>query len=64
MSYHQLQRTWWSWLVTAFGEGSANNRRERAARFLEEALELAQACELDKPSGTRARRSAGWSAPC
>lgn len=33
------------WLLTCFGEVIARDRQERNHRFLEEAIELAQACE-------------------
>ena len=35
------------WLITCFGEAIANDRQERNHRFLEEALELVQACGCD-----------------
>ena len=34
------------WVIRTFGEGAQKSRRERAFRFVEEALELAQACGL------------------
>jgi NTP pyrophosphatase (non-canonical NTP hydrolase) len=36
------------WVEEAFGERVLNNRMERVARFLEEALELVQACDMSK----------------
>lgn len=36
------------WVVKCFGEEIADNLRERNARFLEEALELVQACGMPK----------------
>jgi hypothetical protein len=38
------------WLVAAFGEGSAEDKDERNHRFLEEALELVQACGCTQES--------------
>jgi hypothetical protein len=37
------------WTVRTFGRTTANDRKERAHRFLEEALELAQASGCDFP---------------
>lgn len=36
------------WAVACFGEAIAGDRGERACRFLEESVELAQACGLSK----------------
>jgi NTP pyrophosphatase (non-canonical NTP hydrolase) len=36
------------WIVTAFGLRIANDKAERSHRFIEEALELGQACECTK----------------
>jgi NTP pyrophosphatase (non-canonical NTP hydrolase) len=38
----------WQWLVEALGEKVAQSRRQRALRFIEEAIELAQACALSE----------------
>jgi len=35
------------WSVKAFGEAVATDKKERALRFLEEAIELAQACGIE-----------------
>ncbi len=34
------------WTTQTFGNGITNDKRERALRFLEEALELVQACDV------------------
>ena len=41
-----FQRECHEWAFDAVGEAAATNIKERATRFLEEALELAQACGL------------------
>jgi len=38
----------YNWCAKAFGKGVAENRVERGARFLEEAIELAQVCDVPK----------------
>lgn len=43
-----LQREVGAWMRRAFGDRSADSRLERAARFVEEALELGQAAELTR----------------
>jgi NTP pyrophosphatase (non-canonical NTP hydrolase) len=35
-----------AWMLDCFGEASSYDKQERAIRFLEEALELAQACGI------------------
>ncbi len=45
----QLQRRVWSWCGHVFaGRDSWRTKQERTRRFLEEALELAQACEMSR----------------
>ncbi len=44
----QLQGRVRTWVVQAFGYGVADNRQERIHRFIEEALELAQALDCPK----------------
>jgi hypothetical protein len=36
----------WAWICEAFGVDAARNKRQRALRFFEEAVELAQACDM------------------
>ena len=38
----------WEWLNTCFGSKIAENKNERNRRFLEESLELVQACGCSK----------------
>lgn len=45
---HVFQARVKKWLVACFGKVIANDRRERSHRFLEEALELYQACGCPK----------------
>jgi hypothetical protein len=47
MSLQHLQKLTWDWGIRCFGEGHMHNRRVRALRMVEEAVEAAQACELD-----------------
>lgn len=42
-----------AWVTTAFGEASLHDRRERARRVLEEAVELVQAAGLPKADAMR-----------
>lgn len=44
MSYRSFQARVFDWAVRCFGLAVADDRIERTHRFLEEALELAQAC--------------------
>lgn len=46
VSLDQLQTTVGDWVVRAFGAAVASSQRERAARLLEESLELSQAAGL------------------
>ncbi|WP_201712564.1 hypothetical protein [Acidiphilium sp. C61] len=41
-----LQRRTHEWMMRCFGPTIANNREERGNRFLEEAIELVQACDM------------------
>lgn len=43
-----FQRLIWNWGVAAFGSRHMTSKYERALRMLEEAVELAQACEVPK----------------
>lgn len=45
MRLAHLQADVLTWLYECFGPAIANNKVERSHRFLEEALELAQACD-------------------
>ncbi len=47
MSRDRRQSDFYSWAVEVFGT-TASNREERASRFLEEAIELAHALDLDR----------------
>jgi len=38
----------WAWIRECFGEESASSKKERVLRFIEEALELAQAAGLSQ----------------
>ena len=42
----QLQTETAEWMTRALGPGIRDDKRERVLRFLEEALELCQVCEL------------------
>ena len=61
-----------AWVTTAFGERIARDAGERVLRFVEEAVELAQACDTDpavlhrlvdyvywRPKGTHVQEVAG-----
>lgn len=43
-----FQKLIWNWGVAAFGPRHMTSKYERALRMLEEAMELAQACEVSK----------------
>jgi NTP pyrophosphatase (non-canonical NTP hydrolase) len=48
MSEGSFQQQNWEWILECFGERFARSTEERALRFLEEALELAQAAGIDR----------------
>lgn len=48
MQIRHLQRRVEEWVLTTFGEGPATTKKERALRFVEEALELVQARGMTK----------------
>lgn len=45
---NNFQNEVWQWLVACFGNDIARNKHERNHRFLEESLELVQACGCSK----------------
>ena len=53
VSLDQLQTTVGDWVVRAFGAAVASSQRERAARLLEESLELSQAAGLTEAEAIR-----------
>lgn len=68
----QFQGRVWDWAVECFGIGGATDKVERNQRFLEEALELVQACGctaaeahqlveyvFDRPTGNRGQEVGG-----
>lgn len=58
----QYQFLVWQWMLECFGDEIALSKHERAARFLEEALELAQASGLT-PKDVRALTSYVYGRP-
>lgn len=48
MSQGSFQQRVLPWLLTCFGETISNDKQERNHRFIEEALELVQACGATK----------------
>lgn len=53
MTRDERQKTVMEWVRATFGAGIASSRPERAARFLEEAIELAQADGMDRKTAER-----------
>lgn len=45
---NSLQTRVRNWVIGCFGQKSFESKRERSARLVEEAIELAQACGLEK----------------